>query len=382
MSDDYQRKENFPLADTQGDNCAYILYTSGSTGNPKGVCISHRAAFAFVEWAAKTINAGPEDRFANHAPLHFDLSVLDLYVAWSSGARVVLVPETVSFNPKSLIDLIIEERVTVWYSVPSALMLMMDYGGFFSASLGHLRAVLFAGEAFPIKYVRELRRRLRHIRIWNLYGPTETNVCTAYEVLNIEDERISAVPIGKAVCGNRVWAVDPLGSEIGSHQIGELMVAGPTVMLGYWGRETQGDRPYATGDLVRLLPDGNYEFIGRRDEMLKVRGYRIEPGQIESVLVTHPQVREAAVVAIGTGITAYLVAIMVTTWPLPRVLVLKRHCAESLPRHMIPHEFHFVRALPRTDNGKIHRRRLPKTLKDREQPKPSEQELGFSNTAV
>jgi len=341
---------------------AYILYTSGSTGTPKGVCISHRNALAFIEWSHALLETTPEDRFSNHAPFFFDLSVLDLYVAFLGGASVTLIPEALAFSPRQLVERVREERFTVWYSVPSALILMMTEGGLLEQAPPPFRAVLFAGEPFPIRHLRSLREHLPGARLFNLYGPTETNVCTWHEVTTLDPARTEPVPIGRASCGDRVWLARTDAPDTASDaraDVGELMVEGPTVMLGYWGQEPQGTAPYATGDLCRQLPDGSFEYLGRRDHMMKVRGRRIEPGEIEAALLAHPDLREVGVVATGTGLEARLVAFVVSTAPKgPTLLQVKKHCAERLPRYMIIDELRVLTELPRTPNGKLDRRAL------------------------
>ncbi len=344
------------------DDLAYILYTSGSTGRPKGVCISHRNALAFIEWAVTDVNASSSDRFANHAPFHFDLSVFDLYVAFSAGAAVAIVPEDTAYQPRRLVEFIERHRVSVWYSVPSALTLMMRQGELLHADVGSLRTVVFAGEPFPIKHLRELRRHWPHVRMHNYYGPTETNVCTAYEVGSIPVDQAHPVPIGKAASGDRVRAVLPDGSEARPDELGELLVSGPTVMLGYWGHPPQGDRPYATGDLVKRDRDGNYVYCGRRDHMVKVRGHRVELGDVEATLTSHARLRDVAVVVDGEGIEARLVAFIVCDGEPPSLLELKRHCAEHLPRYMIVDRVERLRELPRTRNGKVDRLSLSQIL--------------------
>jgi L-proline---[L-prolyl-carrier protein] ligase len=214
--------------------------------------------------------------------------------------------------------------------------------------------VVFAGEPYPIKQLRRLRQGLSGVRMFNWYGPTETNVCTGYEVGEIAPDRDIPVPIGRAASGDRVWAVKDDGSEAGVGEEGELVVSGPTVSLGYWGRPSHGEEPYRTGDVVRLGSDGEYVYIGRRDHMVKIRGNRVELGEIEAALLTHPDVAEAAVAAVGSGIEARLVAFLVATDELP-LLEVKRHCAERLPRHMIVDAAIFLDRLPRTRNGKLDR---------------------------
>jgi L-proline---[L-prolyl-carrier protein] ligase len=336
---------------------AYILYTSGSTGTPKGVCLSHRNALAFVDWAAGEIGAGPADRFASHAPFHFDLSVLDLYAAFRAGGSVHLIPAELSAAPSLLADYLVQHRITVWYSVPSALILMARSGGLLNADplALALRAVLFAGEPFPVKHLRQLRDHLPGARFLNLYGPTETNVCTFHDVLAIPPDQVSPVPIGRACSGDRVWAVRDDGTLAARGEEGELVVDGPTVMLGYWGQPRQAG-PYRTGDRVLLLDNGEYRYLGRRDGMVKVRGYRIELGEIEAALQAHPAVGDVAVVAKGAGVDARLVAYVVPAGAsAPGLLDLKRHCAATLPRHMIVDAARLVAELPRTGTGKVDR---------------------------
>jgi amino acid adenylation domain-containing protein len=337
---------------------AYILYTSGSTGVPKGVCISHRNALAFVDWAAREVGAQPEDRFSNHAPFHFDLSVFDLYAAFLAGGCVAIVPEQHAYVPRALVQFAARERISVWYAVPSALILMVDRGDLLTQPDLALRAIVFAGEPYPIKQLRRLRDGLPAVRLYNWYGPTETNVCTGYEVRTIAPERSAPVPIGHAVSGDRVWAEQDDGSEAGLGEEGELLVDGPTVSLGYWGRAPHGDRPYRTGDIVRREPDGEFTFVGRRDDMVKIRGHRVEPGEVEAALLAHPDIEDAAVVAAGSGVQARLVAFLGARAEPPSLLEVKSHCSGRLPRHMIVDRTIFLRELPRTRNGKIDRRAL------------------------
>jgi L-proline---[L-prolyl-carrier protein] ligase len=348
-----------------GENdLAYILYTSGSTGDPKGVCLTHRNARAFVDWAAREVAAEPDDRFSSHAPFHFDLSVLDLYVPMAVGASVHLIPEALAYAPPLLVGFLAEHRITVWYSVPSVLMLMLR-NGLLETEPGPLRALLFAGEPFPIDALRTLRQWCPQARLLNLYGPTETNVCTFHEVTSIEPDRAEPVPIGRGCCGNEVVALDehgelaPIGTE------GVLVVRGPTVMRGYWGQPPLDGRPYRTGDRVRVLEDGSFQFLGREDHQVKVRGHRIELGEIENVLMKHPAIDRAAVVAHGEGHRRRLVAFVEA--PDARgthmsIVEAKRHCAARLPRYMIVDGLRQLDRLPRTSTGKTDRRQLSSML--------------------
>ena len=358
-----------PVIDT---DLAYVLYTSGSTGVPKGVMLTHRHALTFIEWCASTIGSDPEDRFSSHAPLHFDLSVFDLYVAARGGATVALVPEKGAFFGVVLARFIQDEMISVWYSVPSALMLLAravaDPG-----SLASLRSVVFAGEVYPTKHLRELRALVPRATLWNLYGPTETNVCTYYQIRDLPDDDRS-IPIGRQ-CGNtEVFAVGDDGRIPDVGEEGELYVRGSTLMLGYWGRpevsaevlvpdpraEHLPGLVYRTGDLVRLRVDGDYDFIGRRDHQIKSRGYRIELGEIEVALSAHPQLTEAVAVPVphetwGTAIIAYAVP---SDGAAVTETELVRFVARRLPRFMIPSQVRLVAELPRTSTGKVDRQRL------------------------
>jgi amino acid adenylation domain-containing protein len=355
-------ESRFTAEPSNEHDLAYILYTSGSTGTPKGVAISHRNALAFVEWAARELAATSDDRFANHAPFHFDLSVMDLYAAFLVGASVHIIPDGASFAPRVLVDFVQTRGITVWYSVPTVLTMMMETGGLLSLEPCPIRAFCFAGESFPIRHLRRLFERWPYpkARYLNLYGPTETNVCTFHEVRAIDPARTRPVPIGVACSGDRVWAETAEGRAVGVGEEGELLVTGPTAMIGYWGKPPLGDAPYRTGDLVRRIDEDAYEYVGRLDSMVKVRGHRVELGDVEASIGQHASVHESAVVVAGEETAARLVAFIVPKpgSEAPPLLALKRHCAERLPRYMIVDDVIAVPALPRTRNGKVDRRHL------------------------
>jgi amino acid adenylation domain-containing protein len=365
--------ESEPGVEVIDADLAYILYTSGSTGRPKGVMLSHRNALTFVEWCAGAIGVEREDRLSSHAPLHFDLSVFDLYLAALGGATVVLVPEDETYLGSALVQFIQRERITTWYSVPSALMLMTRAAGQ-GAVFPDLRTVVFAGEVYPTPALRVIRDVLPDVALWNLYGPTETNVCTYYKVGEDLPSDEEPIPIGRA-CGNtQVFAMKDDGSPAGVGDVGELYVRGATVMKGYWGLPERSaevlvpnplspqlaEPVYRTGDLVRLRKDGDYDFLGRRDHQIKSRGYRIELGDIEAVLNAHPGLVEAVAVALphpewGTAVMAFVVPHEGVTLTERDV---KRHVADSLPRYMVPVRVAIMGGLPRTSTGKIDRQEL------------------------
>ncbi len=352
---------------------AYILYTSGSTGQPKGVMHSHSTALSFVDWCSEEIKPTEKDRFSSHAPFHFDLSILDIYVPLKHQAAVILIGEAPGKQPLKLAELIAREQITVWYSTPSILRLLVDFGKMKAADYPKLRLVLFAGEVFPIKNYLALKEIWSRPRYYNLYGPTETNVCTYYEVA--EDhawEATETFPIGRKCSGDNTITADKHGKPLPPGQQGELYVSGGSVMLGYWNLPEQnelafftdesGTHWYKTGDIVQDDGDGSYLFFGRRDRMVKRRGYRVELGEIESALYTHPSVTEAAAIDLpdaesGVLIVAYL------SWSSdedPSILELKQHCARNLPAYMIPDRFRTVSALPKTSTDKIDYQKLRK----------------------
>ncbi len=350
------------------EDLAYILYTSGSTGRPKGVMISHRAALAFVEWARDCFALSAGDRVSNHAPLHFDLSTFDLFSSVAAGAAVVLVPPELSAFPLDLARFIEERGITVWYSVPSVLVQLVSRGDLTGRRFPSLRAVLFAGEIFPMPHLRLLAEQLPGAELHNLYGPTETNVCTWHRVDRRALAEAGETPIGVAASGDAIELLGPGGAPVADGEEGELTVCGPSVMSGYWGLPEQTARVltgtpagpvYRTGDMARRGRDGNFYFLGRRDGMIKKLGYRIELEEIESILRGHPDLAEAAVIATAdTRQGARITAVAVRARGAAGARELERYCAERIPAYMIPDAFEFRDALPRTSTGKIDRARL------------------------
>jgi amino acid adenylation domain-containing protein len=364
--------EGRPDIPTINTDLAYILYTSGSTGRPKGVMLSHLNAMTFADWAVHYFQLRPEDRVSNHAPMHFDLSVFDLFATFKAGASVFPIPEEILYFPIQVAQFIQDHRLTVWYSVPSALIQLLQHGELQRFDLSGLRSVLFAGEVFPVKYLRMLKAALPAAKLYNLYGPTETNVCTVYPVEDLAADQ--SIPIGRACANTAVFALNEKDEPIRKGEVGELIVRGSTVMKGYWGhpdltadvrvrRPVEGggtESVYRTGDLVTINEKGEYLFIGRRDHMIKSRGFRIELGEIEAVLVDHPGVQEAAVVAIpddeaGNRIKAVIVRTAAVSLTREEI---ETHCAKKLPRYMIPDVIEFCKALPRTSTGKTDKKIL------------------------
>ncbi|MCZ6854254.1 MAG: amino acid adenylation domain-containing protein [Gammaproteobacteria bacterium] len=365
-----------PLEYAAPDDLAYVLYTSGSTGEPKGVCVSSRAAYYFPNWARSKFSVDSSSRIASLAPFTFDLSTFDLFSGLCGGATVYLVPESTKLLPTSLSRFFEEHRITIIYSVPSNLGLLAARGMLGRRNLNSLTTVLFAGEVFPLPLFRKFEAQLPgHVQYYNLYGPTETNVFTYFELSALREDDV-AIPIGIPLPGTRAFTIPSDSVASDTKLEGELCVIGPGVMSGYWGKQNEtldcwtsaADDPdaiaYRTGDLVSLSEEGNWQYISRVDNMVKIWGYRVELGEIESCLLSYPNVEQAAVVKISKEdeFGDSLVAFIVTSKPGDSEEVkpkdLLKHCKENLPSYMLPQRIRSIEHMPLSDNGKIERRKL------------------------
>jgi len=379
-SDQKDTETTRPLPSVNVRDLAYILYTSGSTGVPKGVMVSHGAALSFAEWGARRFELVAEDVLSSHAPLHFDLSTFDFFASCRAGAEVVIFDEETVRFPMAAAGLLESAGITVWYSVPRALRAMLRMGRLTERNIGSLRTVLFAGEPYPADELRELQKALPQASLFNLYGPTETNVCTYWEVPPPGSWTSSAVPVGIDCENCEGVVVDDDLQPVPDGMSGELLVRGGTIMEGYWGDPDKtaasfvsdflypylSDRFYRTGDIVARQHDGNYAFYGRADHMVKIRGYRVELGEIETALHRFDGLVEAAVVAVDSCSSAAedrcLVAFVVgegRSLHDPRSISdLKKHIEGIVPKYMVPSKFLRLEKLPTTSTGKVDRQAL------------------------
>jgi amino acid adenylation domain-containing protein len=354
---------------------AYILFTSGSTGNPKGVMLSHLNSLTFVNSAYDFFQIEKDDRFSNVCPLHFDMSVFDLFVAFKAGATVVIIPETTAIFPVKLAEVIAKNRISIWNSVPSALSLLATYKNLDNHDLSSLRMIFFAGEQFPIKYLRRLREAIPGARFCNMYGQTEANSSTYHWVDQIPLDVKASLPMGRPLPNFEVFALDEDGNKvIKPGQEGELYVRASTVALGYWGETEKtekafvknpltpelDERVYKTGDLVHLDGDGNFVFLGRKDHMIKSRGYRIEIGEIETVLCNHPEITNAVVIPIPDELIGNRISVIIVPFSQGKIRKddVLRYCSQLLPKYMIPEIIEFRESLPTTSSGKVDRKKL------------------------
>ncbi len=344
---------------------AYILTTSGSTGRPKGVLLSHENALAFVGWAAQTVGLGPDDVVLNVSPFHFDLSVFDIYASLMSGARLIIAPAEAVMFPGELLRLIEQHRVTILYSVPTSLRPLAAANALGDADGRSLRAILYAGEPFPVPELRRLMAKLPHATFHNFFGPTETNVCLAHRFSGPPGTDTEDVPIGTPASGAGISLLDEHGAEVVDGKVGEIVVDGSTVMLGYLtaaGFEPSV-RPYRTGDFAVRAANGLYYFRGRRDQQVKLRGNRVELQAIERVLQALPGADEVAVLADVDRLVAFIAGQDGLD-----VRDLRSACEQALPPGSVPREFHVLTELPRLSNGKLDRRQLEQRAGTRRPP--------------
>jgi amino acid adenylation domain-containing protein len=354
-----------------GEDVAYLLYTSGSTGVPKGVMLTHAHAMNFIAWAGAEIGLRPGDRVANHAPFHFDLSIFDLWASLTRGATVCLLDGVTARFPRAVADWILERRITVWYSVPSALVSLLPHAA--PVAEGALRAVIFAGEVFPPAALESWRTALPGAAFHNWYGPTETNVCAHFR---LPRGRLGApapapLPLGFA-CPNFELAIgDDDANPLPPGEAGFLWARGPGIMAGYWADAERSQRVcrwragagapgrwYNTGDVVRTGERGELYFEGRRDEVIKLRGYRVSLREVERGLEQCAGVRQAAVVTqVVAGATA-MVGYVAADPALVTDGALRRQLSETLPAYMLPERIEIRAQLPVTSSGKVDRQVL------------------------
>jgi amino acid adenylation domain-containing protein len=367
---------------------AYLLYTSGSTGHPKGILHSHRSAMAYARLAAAAYDVRASDVLGNFAPLHFDQSTFEFLAGPLNGATTVMIPPAFGIALTSLAELIEAERLTIWYSVPAILVQLVSAGVLDGRDLTSLRWVLFGGEPFAPKHLNALMALMPDAHFSNVYGPTEVNQCTLFNV-GASDPVDAPLPLGDAWPQTELLIVDGNDAEVSPGETGELLVRSPTMMLGYWQRPElnaraffhrpasngQHDRAdetdpqddgrsdvetfYRTGDLVRRNHQGLLEIVGRVDRQIKTRGYRVELDEVEHVLLAHDDVVTGAVVPVedeaGTFIEAAYVAREGSDLT---ERDLARHCAQTLSSYAVPRRFVPLAELPVTRTGKIDRRAI------------------------
>jgi amino acid adenylation domain-containing protein len=364
-----------PVSSTAtGSNLAYVIYTSGSTGKPKGVMIEHRNVLNFYSGMDAVIGTDPGVWLAVTS-ISFDISVLELLWTLARGFTVVVHGDE---GTQTIPGEIRSHHVTHMQCTPSlARMISVAPDGL--ASLGLLKKLFLGGEALPLSLVQQLRR-IFHGDLYNMYGPTETTIWSTTSKI---DESPESISIGKPIKNTQVYVLDSELRPVNAGQTGDLFIGGDGVVRGYWKRPeltsdrflqdpfVPGSRIYRTGDIARFLPDGSLEFLGRADFQVKLRGFRIEIGEIEATLESQPEVSQAVVVALDfrtkgdsedKRLVAYVVPRAGTNLKIEN---LRRILCAALPDYMVPSNFVVLESLPLTANGKIDRKALPKpTIED------------------
>ncbi|MFT4579546.1 MAG: D-alanine--poly(phosphoribitol) ligase subunit 1 [Nitrospinales bacterium] len=351
------RKSNDPL---------YIIFTSGTTGIPKGVTISNASVIDYIDWAVKTYNVSEKEIIGNQAPLFFDNSVLDLYLTFAQGCTLHLLSKDILRFPAGFGEYAYSNKINFIFFVPSLLSNFVALKTFKDYDLTCLKKVLFAGEAMPLNTLKSIKKELPDALISNLYGPTEITVDAIYWIFGQEMNDLEHVPLGIPCDNHQIIFLDEDGKIVTrANEIAEICVAGPGVALGYWNdAETtqqvfisepgkQNSIIYKTGDLgYRYSKDGLIYMTGRRDHQFKHLGYRIEPGEIENAINQLEGIQQSCVIydSRKKWIKAFYTADENESPPASSNLL-----SDLLPQHMIPHSFNQLEKFPMTPNGKINR---------------------------
>jgi amino acid adenylation domain-containing protein len=365
---------------------AHILFTSGSTGVPKGVMITHSNVHQFVRWAVRYFDIQPGERNSGHPPLVFDLSTFDIYGTLSAGATLYLVTPEMSVLPNKLADFIREAELTQWFSVPSLLNYMAKFDVVRQNDFPAMKRLLWCGEAFPTPALIYWMQHLPHVRFTNLYGPTEATIASSYyTVPGCPADESALVPIGAACEGEELMILDDQLRPVPTGDIGDLFIRGVGLSPGYWRdpEKTNAvflrnpfstdpqDRIYRTGDLASAGADGLIYLHGRSDSQIKSRGYRIELGEIERALHAIEGLRESAVVAVDVG--GFEGATICCAYALENgadwtPASLRKRLGELVPSYMIPAQWLSLPCLPQNLNGKIDRKKLREQFQAAKQP--------------
>jgi len=360
-----------PESPAAADNLAYVIYTSGSTGKPKGVAVSHAAICNHLLWRQEAYPLGAADRFLQKASFSFDISVWEIFAPLAAGARLVLAEPGGQKDTAYLARTMAEERITVAHFGPAALQALLEEPGLERCE--SLRHVFCGGEQLPAGLRARFSERLG-ASLHHQYGPTEATVDATVHDCVEGAGRPGRIPIGRPIANTTAYVLDRFARPAPAGVAGELHLGGLCLARGYLNRPAltaerflpdpfsaePGARMYRTGDLARWLPSGELEFLGRTDQQVKLRGFRVEPGEVEAALLGHDSVREALVVAReDVEGDRRLVAYVVGAGGGPSAAELREHLRGRLPDHMVPSAFVTLEGLPLTPNGKVDRKALP-----------------------
>jgi len=349
------------------DHGAYVIFTSGSTGRPKGVVTRHRNVTELLH-GGDTMTLRPDDTLLQIASASFDVSTFEVWAPLVGGAKLVLAP-AVRYGPQEIAEWVAESGVTVLHATASLFALLVDHE---PRLFDGLRRILTGSETVSPAHVARILERCPDLEVVNCWGPTETTTFSVCGSFRRGDVPAGPLPLGVPLVNTEVWVLDDAGRPVPVGSPGELCVSGPCLARGYLGQPgltaerflphpvRAGERLYRTGDLGRWSPDGRVEFLGRVDHMVKVRGFRVELGEVEAALRDHPALRDCVVVtrpnsSAGVDLVAYLVA----DGDAPSTGEVRAWLGERLPSYMVPRLFVFLDVLPLTSNAKVDRRALP-----------------------
>ena len=365
-----------PFFETLDTDPVYVLFTSGSTGQPKGVTIHHRAVIDYTEWLCDTFHFDEKTVFGNQAPFYFDNSVLDIYSTLKNAATLNIIPPKVFFLPHRLMEYINTEKINTLFWVPSALIALANSGLLSKIRLNNIEKILFCGEVMPNNQLNMWRKEYPSVLDANLYGPTEiTDVCTYYIVdRSFSDDE--PLPIGKACENMDILLLNETNAQVGADEIGELCVRGIGLSLGYYGdwektrkafvqnplNDRYRDLIYRTGDLVKYNGYGEILFIGRKDHQIKHQGYRIELGEIETIASSIEGLDRVCAVYDDVNKRIVLFCSMETSSRRVTEKNIYAHLKRSLPSYMLPSAIIIREELPINANGKIDRIILRESL--------------------
>lgn len=368
-------KAKNPSISVTGTDLAYTIYTSGSTGRPKGVMIAHHSAVNLINWVNTTFNVNENDRLLFITSMCFDLSVYDIFGILATGGSIVVATQDEVRDPETLMSLMVNEKITFWDAVPTTMNYLVDMIELLDKSYSQedLRLVFMSGDWIPVTLPERISNYFPNAKNISLGGATEGTVWSNFYPIKEVNENQTSIPYGKPIDNNFFYILDDNQKLVPRGVSGELYIGGDGVALGYanepektaaaffddpYSRES-GARMYKTGDLGRILPDGNMEFLGRKDFQVKIRGFRVELGEIENQLQKHAAVHRAVVLAKDDGNnTKFLCAYVVLNEPTEND-ALRKHLAKELPEYMIPSMFMQIDKIPITSNGKIDRKALP-----------------------
>lgn len=367
--------ETTPALNISPDTPAYIMYSSGSTGRPKGITHTHYSGLSYSRLSIETYDVTSDDVIANHSPISFDMSTFGYFTSCVAGATTVLIPEAHTKFPSSLAKLIEQERITIWYSVPLALIQLLLRTKLDSFDMTSIRWVKFGGEPFPPKYLKALMQTWPRARFSNVYGPAEVNQCTYFHLPTeyANENNNHPIPIGRIWNETLGLILDHDDNVVTNGSVGELLINSPTMMQGYWSQpeknkdafwrfvDDQGIQRvfYKTGDVVRRDDADNLIFLGRKDRQVKIRGYRVELDEIENAISGLEEIEEVGVfcVTIENAKEIRAAAILKSHLEINEDQI-KTKLSEVLSPYAIPTEINLVNQLPRTNSGKINRIQL------------------------